>query len=123
MSQPEALGLPGAGWDRLERLYPVVSFEGLLPVDKLRAQTYTEIARLVGWFFISWPKFLDDNDVIFRGYSLRQSQKEWLLVVRLTSRGIPRVGFCSGDHPMGCIKNLLRMVQEDKAIFYPDKFA
>lgn len=107
---------------RIEDLYPVLDYSMLDPVVRIQAKTQGRVARLFGWFFNTLPQWLEQDGFEFRGCSFRQSQTEWLLVVRVTIDNIPRVGFVSGSNPTHCIELFQKFLKRDAEVFYVDKY-
>ena len=114
--------VPGLS-DHMNMLYPLIDVSGLPAVDALRVKTHTEGMRLFAWALIFFPEWLAKSGNVLRGYSFRQSQKDWLLVARVTYSGIPLVGFFTSSNTMGCIRLLQDVIERSGRIWYPDKYA
>lgn len=109
--------------EHIKVLYPVVDVSGLPAVEALHVKTHTDGMRLFAWAFLFLPEWLEKNGNRFRGYSLRQSQTEWLLVARIDNQGIPQVAFFTGSNPMYCIRLFQDAIARGGKVWYSDKYA
>lgn len=123
MGKPAVLALEPGCWAHVEYMYPKVMGYGLNPIDVLRVETHTQGMRTFAWAFLVLPEWLEKNGNLFRGYSFRQSQTGWLLVIRITNQDIPQVAFLSGSNPLYCIRLFKDALERGGAIWYRDKFA
>lgn len=122
MGKPVCLEVQPGLWAHACFLYPDIDTTGLSGVDSLRVKTHTDGMRLFSWFLLLLPEWLIRTGSELRGYSIRQSKTEWLLVVRVSNEGIPQVAFTSGANPMDCIRLFRSRLERMGAIWYPDKY-
>lgn len=58
------------------------------------------------WFFQhSWADFVNLG-LTLEGYSFRQDDRGWLMVVKVVGDDIPQVGFVGSKTPTGCMRRL-----------------
>lgn len=123
MANAAVLLLEGGSWDHVAFLYPDLDVGNLTSIDAIRADTHTKGMRAFAWAFLVLPEWLEKNGNQFRGYSFRQSQTEWLLVIRITNQTLPQVAFFSGSNPLYCIRLFKDALERGGAVWYPDKYA
>lgn len=75
------------------------------------------------WFFLHLYAEFVNVEWVLRGFSFRERDGVWLLVLKVSFDDIPQVVFVSSDTPTHCMSKLRKLLREDQAQFYPDKYA
>lgn len=75
------------------------------------------------WFFLHSYAEWHQIKAEFTGFSLRQKQGDWLMVVRVLQDDIPRVGFVTSSTPTRCMLKLRKMLREGALKLTTDRYA
>lgn len=85
----------------------------LIPRDDLRD---------VSTFFMYTDTYFSEYGMLFRGLSLRQYQEGWRLAVKVTERGIPLVGFCTGPTTTRSVCKFLNLMEDGNVKWQTDRY-
>ena len=70
-----------------------------------------------------WRAELRESGGDLTGLSFRQKQGEWLLVARVTLKGVAQVAFISGADPIDCVGRLAKKIAAGTVAFCVDRYA
>lgn len=75
------------------------------------------------WFFAHSYADLGQSGLELRGFTFREKDGDWLLVLKLLQEGIPQVAFVSSANPTRCIQKTRKLLRNGGLTLYEDKYA
>lgn len=74
------------------------------------------------WFFLHLYADLAKSGTRLEGFSLRDKQDMWLLVLKVTQADLPLVGFVSGSTPTSCMRKLRDRLRKEEMVWSADRY-
>ena len=74
------------------------------------------------WFYMHLYADLAKHELECQGWSIRQGERDTLLVVKLTQESIPYVVFVTSSDPTHCMRKFRTMLRNGGPELVPDRF-